>query len=269
MNANTSTNARTTASTLGTILSIWAHPDDETYLAGGLMAAARDNEQRVVNVSATAGERGTSDPDAWPPARLGAVRRCEAAAAMAVLGVTEHRILGLPDGGLAELDEVGIDAVTRLLDEVEPDTIVTFGPEGETYHPDHIAVHRWVTAAWERRGRRGRLLYFAATREHLTRFRALYEELDIYMIDARPIGADVEDIALRIGLDGHELDRKVAALRALATQTSDAIHAVGAATYAAMLAEETFVDALSRATGSHGSTGSHRAGFAARGLPVL
>ncbi len=25
---------------LGTILSIWAHPDDETYLAGGLMAAA-------------------------------------------------------------------------------------------------------------------------------------------------------------------------------------------------------------------------------------
>ena len=27
---------------LGSILSIWAHPDDETYLAGGVMAAARD-----------------------------------------------------------------------------------------------------------------------------------------------------------------------------------------------------------------------------------
>ena len=56
----------------GPILSIWAHPDDETYLAGGLMATARDQGQRVVCVSATAGEHGTADPVTWPPDRLGA-----------------------------------------------------------------------------------------------------------------------------------------------------------------------------------------------------
>ena len=44
----------TTIAELGTILSIWAHPDDETYLAGGLMASARDGGQRVVCASATA-----------------------------------------------------------------------------------------------------------------------------------------------------------------------------------------------------------------------
>lgn len=51
---------------LGTILSVWAHPDDETFVAGGIMAAAVANGQRVVTVSFTAGERGTDDADTWP-----------------------------------------------------------------------------------------------------------------------------------------------------------------------------------------------------------
>ena len=127
---------------LGTILSVWAHPDDETYLAAGVMAAAADRGDRVVCVSATAGELGTSDPGAWPPIRLGRRRRWEAVAAMAVLGVTEHCVLGLPDGALADYDEQGLATIGRLLDEVKPDTILTFGPDGVTFHPDHITVSR-------------------------------------------------------------------------------------------------------------------------------
>ena len=65
---------------LGTILSVWAHPDDETYLSAGIMASARDQGLRVVCTSATAGEHGTSDPQAWPPSRLGQVRSWEATA---------------------------------------------------------------------------------------------------------------------------------------------------------------------------------------------
>ena len=67
------------------------------------MAAAAACGQRVVCVSATAGELGTSDPATWPPERLARVRRWEAAAAMAILGVTDHRWLGYADGGLAGL----------------------------------------------------------------------------------------------------------------------------------------------------------------------
>lgn len=120
----------------GTVLSVWAHPDDETYLSGGLMAAAVDAGQRVVCVSATAGEHGTSDPTTWPAARLGRLRRWETAAAMAVLGVTEHRFLDLPDGGLADLaHEDGVERVAALLDKIRPDTILTFGPDGITGHP--------------------------------------------------------------------------------------------------------------------------------------
>src|SRR5689334_19316969 len=116
---------------LGSILSIWAHPDDETFLAGGLMAAAVDLGQPVTCVSATAGEGGTSDPVVWPPERLGQVRRWEAAAAMAILGVTDHRVLGLPDGGLADLDpQAPVERLAAMMAELMPETILTFGPDG-------------------------------------------------------------------------------------------------------------------------------------------
>jgi LmbE family N-acetylglucosaminyl deacetylase len=238
----------TAPDTLGTILSIWAHPDDETYLAGGVMAAARDRGQRVVCVSATAGEHGTPDPAAWPPDRLGRVRGWEAAAAMAVLGVGEHHLLGLPDLGLDDHEERGVDAVGRLIDEVRPDTILTFGPDGTTYHPDHIAVHRWVTAAWDRRGRPGRLLYATSTVDHLARFRDVYEEWDMYMSDERPTGVAADQLALHVHLAGRVLDRKLTALRAMATQTSGLLQVVDEDLYAAQVAEEAFIDARTLGT---------------------
>jgi LmbE family N-acetylglucosaminyl deacetylase len=228
---------------LGTILSIWAHPDDETYLAAGIMAAARDQGRRVVCASATAGELGTSDPDVWPPHRLGQVRRWEAAAAMAVLGVEEHCVLGLPDGGLAGHDAAGIAWVGHLIDVVRPDTILTFGPDGMTYHPDHMAVSHWVTSAWLDRGRPGRLLHAIPTVEHLDRFRDLYEEWNMYMSDERPTGVPESQLAIHMVLDGVHLDRKLTALRALATQTSGIIAMLDPETYAAQVAEEAFVDA--------------------------
>jgi LmbE family N-acetylglucosaminyl deacetylase len=232
-----------TPGALGAILSIWAHPDDETYLAGGTMAAARDRGQRVVCASASAGELGTPDPEAWPPDRLGCVRRLEAAAAMSVLGVAEHRIAGFPDGGLADDESAGVAWAGRLLDEVAADTILTFGPDGITFHPDHVAVHRWVTAAWRQRGCRERLLYAAWSAEHLVRFGDDYARLGVFMTDARPTGVRASDLDLAVRLGGVELDRKVAALRAMATQTADLIAAVGPARYAAQVAEEWFVTA--------------------------
>jgi LmbE family N-acetylglucosaminyl deacetylase len=234
---------------LGTILSIWAHPDDETYLSGGVMAAAAEQGLRVVCVSATAGELGSPDPVTWPPDRLGPVRRWEAAAAMAVLGVDDHRLLGLPDGGLDAHDGEGSGLVRALLDEIRPDTILTFGADGVTGHPDHIAVHRWVTEAWRQHGCSSRLLYAVSTAEHLDRFNSTYETLGVYMSDDRPAGVPVERLALHARFHGRELDRKVTALRAMATQTGALTAALDELTYAAIVAEEAFVDASSSFAG--------------------
>ena len=228
---------------LGTILSVWAHPDDETYLAGGVMAAARAAGQRVVCVTATAGELGTDDPATWPPSRLGQIRQWEAAAAMAVLGVGEHRLLGLADGGLADLDGTGVELVGGLIDEIAPDSILTFGADGATFHPDHIAVHRWVTSAWEARGRRERLLYAAASTDHLDRFGELYDRWGVYMSDDRLVGVPPGELAVHLQLSGAALDRKLTALRAMATQTAGAQRLMGDSLYAEQAADESFVDA--------------------------
>ena len=59
---------------LGTILGVWAHPDDEGYLSAGIMAAAVDAGNRVMCVTATRGEAGSLDHGKWPPETLGAVR---------------------------------------------------------------------------------------------------------------------------------------------------------------------------------------------------
>jgi LmbE family N-acetylglucosaminyl deacetylase len=233
----------TTLPDLGTILSIWAHPDDETYLAAGVMAATRDRGDRVVCVTATAGERGTDDPTLWPPGRLGRVRRWEALAAMAVLGIEEHHVLGRPDGGLDPDDPGAIAHVGRFIDEVRPDTILTFGPDGMTFHPDHVAVHHWVTAAWSSRGCPGRLLYATVTEEYLAGHREELEQWDVYMSDERPLGVAAADAAVHLDLDGPALDRKLTALRAMATQTSGLITALGPDVYAQHVREESFVAA--------------------------
>ncbi|MDH4161049.1 MAG: PIG-L family deacetylase, partial [Actinomycetota bacterium] len=71
---------------LGDVLSIWAHPDDETYLASGLMAQAVRDGGRVVCVTATRGEGGSLDEERWPSQTLGAVRERELMTGLARLG---------------------------------------------------------------------------------------------------------------------------------------------------------------------------------------
>lgn len=226
----------------GPILSVWAHPDDETYLAGGLMAQAVIAGRRVVCVSATAGERGTDDPARWTPRRLARLRRWERGAAMDILGVVEHTVLGLPDGALGDIDDDrGIAIVAELIDTVRPALTVTFGPDGFTLHPDHQAISRWTTAAWERTGRCGQLLHTAVTTEQLERFGALYERWGIYMSTERPRPIPESTVDVHLRLSESLLDRKVAALRAMASQTAGAVSLLGEAQYRRLQAEETFV----------------------------
>ena len=162
---------------------------------------------------------------------------------MAVLGVRDHRHLGLPDGALAEHEAEGRARVGQLIDEVQPDSILTFGPDGRTFHPDHIAVHRWVSEEWAARGGGPRLLHAAVTTQLVDRFLALEEDLGVYMTDERPVGIDPSDLAVHLCATGPLLDQKLTALRAMATQTSGAMAAIPAATFAASVTEEAFVAA--------------------------
>src|SRR3954453_23547084 len=139
-----------TIARLGTVLGVWAHPDDEAFLSAGLMALVRDAGNRVVCVVATDGGLGTEQPDLWPPAKLTAVRAREHVASLAAVGVDALVRFEYGDGACAAvpLDEA-VGRLLEVIDEVQPDTIVTFGPDGMTEHPDHQAVSGWAAVAVE------------------------------------------------------------------------------------------------------------------------
>lgn len=225
---------------LGCVLGVWAHPDDETYLSAGLMAAAADRGQRVVCVNASRGEHGTPDPARWPPGRLARTRTYEIAAAMAVLGVDDHRGFDLEDGTLARVDhDDGARRIVALIEEVQPDTIVTFGPDGMTGHDDHRAVSAWTTTAWRTTGAEARLLYATVTEAFVTDYADVHEKLGVFQ-PGFPLPTPAQDVAWALALDDALLDRKLAALRCQATQITPVVEAMGEDAFRVWWRTETF-----------------------------
>lgn len=223
------------------LLGIWAHPDDEAYLSAGLMAEVTAAGGQVSVRTASSGEHGTGDPGLRGSGYFAAVRRRELRTSLAALGVTDHQVAGLPDGGCADIPlGDGIDLVGRWIDTVRADTIVTFGPDGFTGHPDHRAVSHWVTAAWEARGRPGTLLYATVTPAFHDRWAAINDEVDLFE-GAAPCTLE-SDLALQVDCTP-VLDRKMAALRAHRSQTRGLMDLVGAATYREWWSVESFVAA--------------------------
>jgi len=236
------TDAAAASGEIRTLLGVWAHPDDEAYLSSGLMAQVRRAGGRVVVVTATRGEHGTDDPRAWPPERLAQHRERELRESLDIVGVHEHRWLPYRDGELADVPlATGAAALVEVLEEVRPDTIVTFGPEGMTGHDDHRTISGWTTEAWRRTGRRGRLWYATLTHEFHHAWGPLNHEVGLWFDGSRPPATSRSDLAAHLHLTGRRLAQKHRALRAHASQTSALEDLVGAAVYRRWWAEESFV----------------------------
>ena len=225
---------------LGTILSIWAHPDDESYCCAGLMAAGVRDGRRVVCVTATRGELGSTDPQRWPPGpQLAEVRTKELAACLDELGVTEHRWLDYPDGRCDQVDDQSAIARLReIVEAVRPDTVLTFGPDGATYHPDHIAVSRWTTAAVAGTG--AQLQYAANTPEWMARVTRFVDPGAVMMADREPLVIPAADCSIHVVLDGDLLDSKYRAMLRQESQVGPMLAAMGPEHFRALLAEESF-----------------------------
>ncbi len=228
---------------LGTILGVWAHPDDEAFLSAGLMAQARRNGQRVAVVTATRGEQGTPDAVKWPPPRMARRREEELEASLATLGVDEHLLLGFPDGGCAEVPlQTALAPISAAVAAVEPDTILTFGPDGYTGHRDHRAVSSWVDHAVRTTGSGARVLHATASAEYLAEFDPIHTAYDVFFA-GRPAATPVSDMAVHLNLAGDLLDRKVMALTAQASQTAGLIAGMGLPVFRQWVSAESFVDA--------------------------
>jgi LmbE family N-acetylglucosaminyl deacetylase len=229
---------------IGTLLGIWAHPDDEAYLSSGLMSLVRRAGGRVVVVTTTRGENGTDDPEQWPPERLAPHRESELCESLRLVGVREHRWLPHRDGTLSDVPvSTGVGGLLTIIDEVRPDTIVTFGPDGMTGHDDHRTISAWVTEAWHRSGCRADLWYATLTPEFHAQWGYLNDEVGLWFEGSKPPVTERSELACQVRLSGRLLGRKHRALQAHASQTRALEALVGAERYRAWWATESFVAA--------------------------
>ncbi len=152
-----------------TLMTVHAHPDDESIGTAGVMAKAIADGRRVVLVTCTRGELGEIVvPDLDTPdnhRRLAELRAAELEAAMAELGVAEWENLGYRDsdmmGRVGNLDARSFwqadmeDAIRKLVWLVRvhrPDVMTTYNEFGGYGHPDHIRTHEVAVGAFARAG---------------------------------------------------------------------------------------------------------------------
>ncbi|KYH45989.1 PIG-L family deacetylase [Branchiibius sp. NY16-3462-2] len=144
------------------LLFVHAHPDDETLWNGVTIAHHALAGDDVHVATCTLGEEGEVIPPELEHLEgsedLADVRRAELSGALQVLGATGH-LLGFRDSGMvgspAAADPRALvnnlaaatAALRELIDELQPDVLVTYEQYGGYGHPDHIATHRATVAA--------------------------------------------------------------------------------------------------------------------------
>ena len=226
---------------LGTMLGIWAHPDDETYLTAGLMARGARNGSRVVCVTATRGEGGSFDEERWPTETMGQVREAELMRGLAVLGVSEHIWLDCPDIDMdTPLPEEGADKVRAVMEEVQPDSVLTFGPDGMTDHAGHKSVCRWATDAFNELAKPGAKLYYATmTPDWAEEFVPIYNRYDVFRPGTPPI-TPRDELGIEYPLPPDILELKLRAIQEHESQVGAMVEAFGEDFFRRSMKEEAF-----------------------------
>jgi mycothiol S-conjugate amidase len=149
------------------LMTVHAHPDDESSKGAGTVARYANDGVRSVLVCCTGGEQGdilnpALDADAIK-ADIAAYRRQELADAVAVIGYDATEMLGYEDSGMAGSEANSnprcfaradaTEAVGRLVTLIRkhcPQVVVTYGDDQELYpHPDHLRVHDVSIAAFD------------------------------------------------------------------------------------------------------------------------
>jgi LmbE family N-acetylglucosaminyl deacetylase len=134
------------------VLVVVAHPDDETFGLGSAIATCTQAGDDVTVCCATRGEAGETLVEPPAGSTLGEVREAELRAAGEVLGVKEIVLLDFADSGMtgAPLDDVSA-AVARVIEEVQPELVITLDHEYGDHHRDHDMIGAATVAAMRSR----------------------------------------------------------------------------------------------------------------------
>jgi LmbE family N-acetylglucosaminyl deacetylase len=134
-----------------TILAIVAHPDDETIL-GEVLLKYKTMGYNIKLIIATDGKDGTRVTTVPAGDSLGNLRKQESICACAKIGIEPPLFLGIDrldtKHGTRQYFN-SHDSLMQLLKEkipaINPSFIITFGPDGDTHHAEHIVTGASVT----------------------------------------------------------------------------------------------------------------------------
>lgn len=134
----------------GRLLAIFAHPDDESMGMGGTLARYSSEGVETHLICATRGEVGWFGPPEQYPgaAALGKIRERELECAARQLGLKSLAFLDYVDGTVDQADPTeAIGKIVTHLRRIMPQVVVTFPPDGNYGHPDHIVIGQLAHAA--------------------------------------------------------------------------------------------------------------------------
>jgi LmbE family N-acetylglucosaminyl deacetylase len=132
------------------LLAVFAHPDDESMGMGGTLAKYSAEGVETHLVCASRGERGWFGPEEQNPGleEVGKIRAREMENAAGVLGISGLHFLGYIDGEVDQADHAeAVSGIVARIRRIRPQVVVTFPPDGNYGHPDHIAIGQFTSAA--------------------------------------------------------------------------------------------------------------------------
>jgi LmbE family N-acetylglucosaminyl deacetylase len=185
-----------------TLMAVHAHPDDEASSTGGVLATYSDHGIRTVVVTCTNGEFGDAPGQVKPgedghdEQAVAQLRLAELRQSCKILGVTHLELLGYQDSGMPDWDykqrpeafcnvplEVVSGRIESLIEQYEPQVVVSYDPDGMYQHPDHVHAARAAAAA---AASAGTVAKFYQTAMRGSTWRKVWEAL-------RELGADIPD----------------------------------------------------------------------------
>ncbi len=197
----------------GPLLLVFAHPDDESSSVAGTTLKYTQRGISVDLICATRGEKGTR-LDVPPDVDTATAREAGLRVAAGIMGIRDIYLLGYVDGDLEKADAGEVtNRIMDIMRKVQPEVVITFGPDGISGHPDHKAISRATTAAFEMLTESGsgpRKLYYVTIPEStLTEI----ENEDFDIVKTRPD----DEVTTTINIAGY-LDTKLRALEAHGSQ---------------------------------------------------
>ncbi len=190
------------------ILTIIAHPDDETMLSGGALALLARAGAEVHYLCATRGEGGeVGEPPISTREELGTAREREMRCAVQTLGGADVEFLDYVDPLVGENDQLHpytndfdqlVDDIITHIQQLQPKIIITHGSSGEYGHPAHILTHNAIRKAIENLDGQAPMLYtFSAAFPEHPRPRLTNEDDPAHIVlDISPVLKQKVDAAL-------------------------------------------------------------------------